>query len=86
MSRLATVDKAGERAGYQIVKTLPMRRSLVLTDETARHPFLASLPPHVRGHAPIVASRPAWAISQDDVRGFVSAYFACLVAVAIFIV
>ncbi|MDE1914880.1 MAG: hypothetical protein KGJ57_00160 [Sphingomonadales bacterium] len=26
-----------------------MRRSLVLGDETARHPFLKSLPPHVRG-------------------------------------
>jgi hypothetical protein len=26
-----------------------MRRSLVLGDETARHPFLQSLPPHVRG-------------------------------------
>ena len=25
-----------------------MRRTLVLTDETARHPFRASLPPHVR--------------------------------------
>lgn len=31
-----------------------MRRSLVLGDETARHPFLQSLPPHVRGgRAPI---------------------------------
>lgn len=28
-----------------------MRRSLVLGDEAARHPFLQSLPPHVRsGH------------------------------------
>ncbi len=26
---------------------LPMRRSLVLTNETARHPFRASLPTHV---------------------------------------
>ena len=63
-----------------------MRRSLVLTDETARHPFLASLPPHVRGGNPPVAARPGWAITRDDVRGFVGAYFACLIAVAIFIV
>ncbi len=63
-----------------------MRRSLVLTDETARHSFLASLPPHVRGRSAPLPSRPGWAITTDDVRGFVSAYFACLVAVAIFIV
>ena len=25
-----------------------MRRALVLTDERRRHPFLASLPPHIR--------------------------------------
>lgn len=86
MSRAATVDIVGERSGYRNVKTLAMRRSLVLSDETARHPFLASLPPHVRGKAPPFPARPGWAITQDDVRGFVSAYFACLVAVAIFIV
>jgi hypothetical protein len=86
MSRPATVDIRGERSGYRIVKTLAMRRSLVLTDETARHPFLASLPPHVRGASAPIPSRPGWAITQDDVRGFVSAYFACLVAVAIFII
>jgi hypothetical protein len=32
-----------------------MRRSLVLGDETARHPFLQSLPPHVRtGTRPVL--------------------------------
>ncbi|MGN6497278.1 MAG: hypothetical protein ACTHKM_04270 [Tsuneonella sp.] len=62
-----------------------MRRSLVLTDETARHPFRASLPPHVRRNLIPTPPRPAWALTQDDVRGFVGAYFACLVAVAIFI-
>jgi hypothetical protein len=63
-----------------------MRRSLVLTDETARHPFRASLPPHVC-HAKVpLATRPSWVISRDDVQGFVGAYFACLAAVAVFIV
>lgn len=63
-----------------------MRRSLVLSDETARHPFLASLPPHVRGKREAIPLRPAWTVTQDDVRGFVSAYFACLAAVAVFII
>ena len=63
-----------------------MRRSLVLTDESARHPFLASLPPHVRGGYRPTPPRMAWTVTTDDVRGFVSAYFACLVGVAVFIV
>jgi len=62
-----------------------MRRSLVLTDEAARHPFRASLPPHVCHHDAVVATRPSWIITRDDVQGFVSAYFACLAAVAVFI-
>ena len=62
-----------------------MRRSLVLTDEAARHPFRASLPPHVRKGAEPFPSRPGWAITRDDVQGFLGAYFACLVGVAIFI-
>lgn len=63
-----------------------MRRSLVLTDESARHPFRASLPPHVcRADAPVV-TRPSWAITRDDVHGFVGAYFASLAAVAVFII
>jgi hypothetical protein len=64
-----------------------MRRSLVLTDESARHPFRASLPPHVRGRAvddiePRVPFRRRLA---GDVRGFVQTYLACFVAVAAFI-
>jgi hypothetical protein len=62
-----------------------MRRSLVLTDESARHPFRASLPPHVRASAEPMPARPAWVITRDDVQGFVTAYFACLAAVAVFI-
>ena len=63
-----------------------MRRYLVLTDETRRHPFLASLPPHVRQleEEPARPWRPL-AIGADDVRQFLMAYCACLLAVATFI-
>jgi hypothetical protein len=63
-----------------------MRRSLVLTDERARHPFLASLPPHVRRIDP-QPERPwrPFAVSGEDVRQFLLAYFACLVAVVTYI-
>lgn len=64
-----------------------MRRYLVLGDETARHPFRQSLPPHVRealGPQPR-SWRQALAITAEDVRGFATSYIACLVAVAAFI-
>lgn len=61
------------------------RRSLVLTDDTARHPFLASLPPFVRlGTAPILLRRPNW-ITMQSVRDFLLAYCACFVMVSTFI-
>ena len=63
-----------------------MRRSLVLTDESARHPFRASLPPHVCGDNAAVPVRLSWVITRDDVQGFVGAYFASLAAIAVFIV
>ncbi|HEX7751006.1 MAG TPA: hypothetical protein VF440_01245 [Novosphingobium sp.] len=63
------------------------RRALVLTDETARHPFLRSLPPHVRrGIAPVrprerkASGRLGW----QDLRDFLSAYCACFVATVTF--
>ena len=67
-----------------------MRRSLVLTDESARHPFRASLPPHVLRPAPAAAAsnggtRARGWVDADDVRGFLSAYCACLVAVTTFL-
>lgn len=62
-----------------------MRRALVLTDETARHPFLASLPPHVRTGERPAPARSRWRMSAADVRGFLSAYFASLVVIAVFI-
>jgi hypothetical protein len=62
-----------------------MRRSLVLTDEQARHPFRASLPPHVRGNNLVVPERSSWTFTRDDLHSFVGAYFACLAGVAVFI-
>lgn len=62
-----------------------MRRSLVLTDDTARHPFLASLPPHVRrSEQPVVAP---WkrGIALRDLRDFLTAYCACFAMVSTFI-
>lgn len=63
-----------------------MRRALVLTDETARHPFRASLPPHVRDpDAAPVPARGGWRFRLDDLRDFFLAYTACFVAVTSFI-
>ena len=81
MSRPATVDKAGERTGYQNVKTLVMRRSLVLTTESARHPFRVSLPPHVLA----LDGPPLRRLLAEDAKGFAMTYFACFVAVLAFI-
>jgi len=63
-----------------------MRRYLVLTDESRRHPFLASLPAHVRqvDDEPEPRWRP-FAVGAEDVRQFLMAYCACLLAVATFI-
>jgi hypothetical protein len=46
-----------------------MRRSLVLGDETARHPFRQSLPPHVRSGGqpvlrPVAPEAPPSALKQ----------------------
>ena len=62
-----------------------MRRTLVLTDDMARHPFLASLPPHIRqGVAPPAVPRgqPGW---MQNLRDFLMAYCACFIAVSLYI-
>jgi hypothetical protein len=61
------------------------RRSLVITDEAARHPFLASLPPHVRRGGDAQPLRRGWRLSFRDWRDFLAAYCASFVAVSIFI-
>ena len=61
------------------------RRSLVITDEAARHPFLAQLAPHVRAGAPLQsAKRRSW-FTLDDLRDFLMAYCACFLAVSLYI-
>jgi hypothetical protein len=73
--------------------TSTRRRALVLGDESARHPFLRSLPPHVRsaiGEGPAEArtdAGPFWrrAITAGDWRDFFMAYCAAFVAVSLFI-
>ncbi len=57
-----------------------MRRALVLTDEAARHPFRATLPPHIRRGLEAEPPRSRWALNADDVRGFATTYVATLAA------
>jgi hypothetical protein len=62
-----------------------LRRALVITDETARHPFLASLPPHIRGQAYHALPQRSWRITAQDAKEFLMAYCACFLAVSAFI-
>ena len=62
------------------------RRYLVLTDEAARHPFRASLPPHVReplSEAPVPIG--SWRLSRQDWRQFLTTWCAGFLAVTTFI-
>ena len=63
-----------------------MRRSLVLTDETARHPFRASLPPHARKLEERQSPQPSWRLTASDVRGVATTYFATFAATLAFLV
>ncbi len=63
-----------------------MRRALVLTDESARHPLRASLPAQFR-REPVAERRTTdWRLTASDVRGFATVYFASFAAVLAFIV
>lgn len=63
-----------------------MRRALVLTDESARHPFRASLRAGARNE-PVCAHRTTdWRLTASDVKGFATAYFASFAAVLAFII
>jgi hypothetical protein len=61
------------------------RRALVLFDESARHPFRRSLPPHVRRQAAGEGAKRSWRIGREDWRSFFAAYCATFVVVTIFI-
>ncbi len=45
-----------------------MRRALVLTDESARHPFRASLPPHTVHRANEIERTVPWHLRLDLTR------------------
>lgn len=62
-----------------------MRRSLVLTDESARHPFRASLPPQARSEAAGTPLTERWRLTATDIRGFATVYFASFAAILAFI-
>jgi len=66
---------------------MTMRRHLVLTDETARHPFRASLPPQWREMRNERAEpRAPWREQMfAEMRGFAQTYCACFIAVTAFI-
>ena len=61
------------------------RRSLVLTDETARHPFRASLPPHLPEEQHVAKAWSGFIATRDDIRGFATTYFATLAAALVFL-
>ena len=62
------------------------RRALVLTDESAGHPFRRSLPQHVRRDSKTPADRVrGWRLTPRDWRDFLSAYGACFVMVSAWI-
>lgn len=63
-----------------------MRRSLVLTDESARHWFRRSLPPHVKRDLIPTPAEDLWRLTMADVRGFASVYLAATAAVLAFII
>ena len=62
------------------------RRNLVLTDESARHPFRASLPPHVKSEIHDIPAESLWRLTMDDARGFASVYVAATAAILAFII
>jgi hypothetical protein len=63
-----------------------MRRSLVLTDESARHWFRKRLPPHVKRDIFPIPAESLWRLTMDDVRGVASTYVAVTLAVFAFII
>jgi hypothetical protein len=62
-----------------------MRRSLVLTDESARHWFRRSLPPHIKTDLIPIPAESLWRLTVEDVRGFASVYLAATAAIFAFI-
>lgn len=74
--------------GYYRVNNVVMRRALVLTDESARHPFRASLPMHWRA-VDEMENRRSWRLNfgldANDARQFAATYVASFLAITVFI-
>ena len=62
------------------------RRSLVLTDESAKHPFRATLNPRVKRDLHDIPAESLWRLTMDDARGFASVYLAATVGILAFII
>lgn len=66
-----------------------MRRALVLTDESARHPFLASLPPHIRQRAGEIERTVPWrlrlGLTKRELESIAATYAAGFIATLTFI-
>ena len=68
------------------MRVAPPRRLLVLTTESARHPFRASLPPQVfEPLAEAPGGERSWRLGRRDWRQFLGTYCAGFVAVTAFI-
>ena len=64
-----------------------MRRALVLSSETARHWFRASLPQRRVAFADLPADEPvSWKLTASDIRGVATTYLATVAAVLAFII
>ena len=65
-----------------------MRRALVLTSESARHPFRASLPPHVFARMGEVEPQVPWylrfGLTRADIESAAATYCTGFVAVFTF--
>ena len=61
------------------------RRGLVLTDESAGHPFRRILPPHVKSELHDIPAESLWRLTADDVRGVAGTWVATFAAVLVFI-
>jgi hypothetical protein len=66
--------------------TRPRRRGLVLTDESAKHGFRATLPPHVKRDLHDIPAESLWRLTMEDARGFASVYVAATAGILAFIV
>ena len=65
-----------------------MRRALVLTDESVRHPFRASLPPHVVPRANEIERTVPWrlrlGLTRENAEAAMATYAAGFVATLTF--